>query len=868
MMGKIHKILVGLSMLLFLFTAYGMIALVTTESVHGQTVTQVVYSGNGTITVNGDYQLSSDFTGTITIGNAVTDVKIIGNGSEHQHTNTNISVAGDRTVALNLTIEDLNIAAATGAWPDPGDHGIDFGDAGNFQHNLYISGRSTIGGGSSKAGIHVPNDIALTINLAAGETQGEILVSSQGAGAGIGGGSEGAGGTITIAGGTVTAKGGFGGAGIGGGFEGAGGTITITGGTVTATSYYGAGIGSGSHGAGGTITITGGEVTATGNEGGAGIGGGHNGLHGIITITGGTVTATGGRSDYRGGAGIGGGGIYNNSGSGGTITITGGTVIAKSGEIWGGSTSADRFGGAGIGGGGNGSGGVITIEGGEVEATGGDEYVRGHGGAGIGGGSNESGGIITIAGGTVSATGGSGGAGIGSGGIHIGNSGSGGTITITGGNVIAKGGGYGAANIGGGKNGEGGIVYIKGENTNVVATGNDGWDIGSGSNNDNGGSLSVGEGATVDITSTNAEIDKKLILRNFTVSPETDATTLDTVVLAVNVDGIIFSIFQEIHQGVISFKANGEEIERAEIIAEGSSTRGTASINVCNLPDGTYTFLAEYVEGEGNGFHAENPLQITNYSISKTNQDSLIMHIPPTITYGDDSFDIEVRGGSGTGAISYQVTSGNAITVGETGRVTIVASGDAEVNVTKAGDQHYHEAEAIVSITVTPKPLTITADDKSKLQGETDPEFTVTYTGFIEGEDTSNLEGELVLNREEGEEAGTYIITPSGLTSTNYSITFETGILRIINTSPDLSSLTLSSGGLNPTFSPGETSYTASVTNSVSSITVTPEAEDNHAIIKVNNQTVTSGQASEAIALKVGANTITVEVTAEDGVTI
>ena len=83
----------------------------------------------------------------------------------------------------------------------------------------------------------------------------------------------------------------------------------------------------------------------------------------------------------------------------------------------------------------------------------------------------------------------------------------------------------------------------------------------------------------------------------------------------------------------------------------------------------------------------------------------------------------------------------------------------------------------------------------------------------------------------------------------------------------DLSSLTLSSGTLSPAFASGTTSYTASVANSVSSITVTPTASDTNASITVNGNAVASGAASGSISLNVGSNTITTVVTAQDTTT-
>ena len=79
-----------------------------------------------------------------------------------------------------------------------------------------------------------------------------------------------------------------------------------------------------------------------------------------------------------------------------------------------------------------------------------------------------------------------------------------------------------------------------------------------------------------------------------------------------------------------------------------------------------------------------------------------------------------------------------------------------------------------------------------------------------------------------------------------------------------LSALAVSSVTLSPSFTSGTKSYTASVANSVGSVTVTPTA---NSTITVNGTAVTSGTASGSIALSVGANTITIVTTAQDGTT-
>ena len=177
-------------------------------------------------------------------------------------------------------------------------------------------------------GIYIAENHTLTI-----DGTGTLKASSNGYGAGIGGGYGKSCGNIIINGGTITATGGDYAGGIGSGRGSSCGNITISGGTVTATGEKeGAGIGSGFDQSCGNITISGGTVTATGGVKGAGIGSGYGdedapSTCGNITISGGTVTATGGEDAV----GIGSGYLKSTCGD---IKITAGVeqVIATKGQ--------------------------------------------------------------------------------------------------------------------------------------------------------------------------------------------------------------------------------------------------------------------------------------------------------------------------------------------------------------------------------------------------------------------------------------------------------------------------------------------------------------------------------------------------------
>jgi gliding motility-associated-like protein len=112
----------------------------------------------------------------------------------------------------------------------------------------------------------------------------------------------------------------------------------------------------------------------------------------------------------------------------------------------------------------------------------------------------------------------------------------------------------------------------------------------------------------------------------------------------------------------------------------------------------------------------------------------------------------------------------------------------------------------------------------------------------------------------------TVVTAQDGTTSHTYSIT----VTRAAPSKDALLStikLTPASALANTGTSGTTTTYTTSVGNAETSVTVTPTAQDANAIIKVNGVGVTSGTASGSIALAVGQTTINTVVTAQDGTT-
>jgi alpha-tubulin suppressor-like RCC1 family protein len=137
---------------------------------------------------------------------------------------------------------------------------------------------------------------------------------------------------------------------------------------------------------------------------------------------------------------------------------------------------------------------------------------------------------------------------------------------------------------------------------------------------------------------------------------------------------------------------------------------------------------------------------------------------------------------------------------------TILAAGNQMLSVafTPTDGTDYTPASATVSINVTPAVLTITANSSSRVYGAANPAFTAWYGGFVNGDSAASLSGALVCatTGTSTSPVGSYPITCSGLSSTNYTISFVPGTLSITSDQLTISANNQSRqyGGANPPF--------------------------------------------------------------------
>ena len=109
--------------------------------------------------------------------------------------------------------------------------------------------------------------------------------------------------------------------------------------------------------------------------------------------------------------------------------------------------------------------------------------------------------------------------------------------------------------------------------------------------------------------------------------------------------------------------------------------------------------------------------------------------------------------------------------------ITATNVSDITVNVRVSSEGNYDGyVTGTEKLTITPKTVTVTANNCQKTFGEVDPEFAATVVGTL-GNDNVDYE----LSRETGEDVGDYAITPAGEEKQgNYTVTYKPGKLTIV----------------------------------------------------------------------------------------
>ena len=200
-------------------------------------------------------------------------------------------------------------------------------------------------------------------------------------------------------------------------------------------------------------------------------------------------------------------------------------------------------------------------------------------------------------------------------------------------------------------------------------------------------------------------------------------------------------------------------------------------------PESLITYTVTRAVGENVGNYAITPtgdVEQGNYRINYVSARLSISRVRVTVTpddiikiYGDPDpeFTVTVTGlknGDDASVINYSMNRA----VGENVGIYLLTP------VVSPIQGNYTVGYSYGTLNIRPAPVTVTADNKTKVYGDADPAWTATVSGLKNDEAPSVIS--YSLNRVAGENVGSYVIRATGTGSQgNYSVTFVQGALTI-----------------------------------------------------------------------------------------
>ena len=169
----------------------------------------------------------------------------------------------------------------------------------------------------------------------------------------------------------------------------------------------------------------------------------------------------------------------------------------------------------------------------------------------------------------------------------------------------------------------------------------------------------------------------------------------------------------------------------------------------------------------------------TSFNIIRKTEQTLTLESLPEMTYGDAAYTLPATTEEG---LTLTWTSDNAAVASISGNtLTVGNAGTATITATQEGNDSYLPFSREFSLTVGKAALTITANDCSKMEGEENPELTVSYEGFKNGDTEAVLTQQPTVTTQAttASPAGSYPITVSGAKAANYDISYVAGTLTV-----------------------------------------------------------------------------------------
>ena len=223
----------------------------------------------------------------------------------------------------------------------------------------------------------------------------------------------------------------------------------------------------------------------------------------------------------------------------------------------------------------------------------------------------------------------------------------------------------------------------------------------------------------------------------------------------------------------ILYGTPGSSVNPVELTTSTSTTLSYTDNALANLSTGYY--YADILEADGSRI-ITSPIWYSRDDATVKKDQNITFAATKTVTYGDPDFPAGASSDNTAINITYTSSDTNIATVNNND-IQIVKAGTVTISANQTGDTFFNQAVAKQQVlTIVPKPITVTADAKTKVESTVDPAFTYSASPALIGADAFTG----ILSRNPGETAGNYAITQGSLAlSSNYAINYKPANLLI-----------------------------------------------------------------------------------------
>jgi hypothetical protein len=233
--------------------------------------------------------------------------------------------------------------------------------------------------------------------------------------------------------------------------------------------------------------------------------------------------------------------------------------------------------------------------------------------------------------------------------------------------------------------------------------------------------------------------------------------------------------------------------DNAASVVSGTPTIGTSATS--SSPVGTYpiTIAQGSVTVSSHYTVSSSSFVSGTMSVVTGTSQTITFAALPNATYGVAPMTLSATASSGL-SVTYTVTSGSASIANNV--LTVTGAGTVTVTATQVGNATYSPAKSVSqSMTVAQAQLTITADNKTRVNNTANPSLTYTTTGFVNGDTSAVVSGSpnISTTATSSSPPGDYSITVASFTdsngnpvpsATNYTISYVSGTLTITSGGP------------------------------------------------------------------------------------